>query len=87
MPEGPKSQSKIRVFSQVKRTLIRANLTDGRSLSASLREAGDENFILEETTMGIPTTIACSQVKEVNGRDHPLAAKVAPGFRKWDRGC
>ena len=59
---------------------VRVTLRDRRRVSGYVREAGAEDFVVVDPRTGVVTTIPYSQVKKVNHRGLPLAARMAIGL-------
>ena len=58
---------------------VRVTLRDRKKVSGYVREAGTEDFVVVQPKTGVVTTIPYSQVKQVNPRQLPRAARVALG--------
>ena len=60
---------------------VEVNLHDGRKLKGYIQEAGEDNFTLIDSK-GTATTVAYSQVKQLQGRNRSTAAKVGINVAK-----
>ncbi|HWS90650.1 MAG TPA: hypothetical protein VN282_27020 [Pyrinomonadaceae bacterium] len=59
---------------------VRVTLRDRKKVSGYVREAGAEEFVVVEPKTGVVTTVPYSQVRKVNPRELPRAARVAIGL-------
>src|SRR3712207_6819356 len=59
---------------------VRVTMRDRRKLSGYVREAGAEEFVVVEPRTGVVTASPYSQVRKVNPRELPRAARVAIGL-------
>ena len=60
---------------------VEVKLHDGRKLKGYIQEAGEDNFTVKDSK-GMPTTVAYSQVKQLQGRNRSTAAKVGINLAK-----
>ena len=61
---------------------VEVKLHDGRKLKGYIQEAGEDNFTLIDSKDGTVTTVAYSQVKQLQGRNRSTAAKVGINVAK-----
>lgn len=61
---------------------VEVKLHDGRKLKGYIQEAGEDNFTVIDSKYGTATTVAYSQVKQIQGRNRSTAAKVGINVAK-----